>query len=149
MELQPRKEKTHHVDLFIPVNAKEVMQQDLEKNGKSCFTHLWEPANKLCSMCADKEVCGILFHKRLKSRVAKWEETVPTPLDLADFEGISYSGVLLWLNTKQRSFNELVEYITEKSNCSDEVTVKFWCKSFIKEHSNRVKVEDGVIVVNS
>ena len=99
MERKYRKKSTHlELDTLIPIDHKSVMQQDKQVHADSCFSHLWDVTTKACSLCADSEVCGILFHQRLKKRVAKLESSMPVTLDMNDFDGIDRNRLALWLS---------------------------------------------------
>jgi len=140
----PRKKPTHDVDFLVPINLEKNMADDIEIHGESCFGFKWDMKNKWCIMCNDKEVCGVQFHAQVKKLADEFLEGKPTPLDLTDFEGINRNTLLIWLKTKPRTFDDMLEMVAELSNCSDEETVKFWCKSFLKDNE-QLGVKNRVI----
>jgi len=146
MERKYRKKSTHlELDTLIPIDHKSVMQQDKQVHADSCFSHLWDVTTKACSLCADSEVCGILFHQRLKKRVAKLESSMPVTLDMNDFDGIDRNRLALWLSAERRTFKDLVAHVDSMANCADKETVKLWAKSFVVD-SGRYTIKNGIVI---
>lgn len=148
MEATPRKELTHSNDLTVPINGNKVMAFDREQHGESCFSHLWDMTNGLCALCADSEMCGIMFHKRQKKAVKAMEESMTSPLDVVDFDVIDKDDLMIWLKIKPRRTGELAEKVSQMVKCDDVETIRFWVKSFIKD-SPKLAVQNGVIVIKN
>ncbi len=131
------------VDMSKPVNKKEIMSQI---DSEDCFSREWHPEDKLCSMCADMELCGILFHARQNKRVKQLEKEEGGFLDTTDFEAIDKDSLFGWLSAKSRTTQQLFDQIKLMSNCPDDDTVKYWMKSFIVSHP-KLATKGGVVVI--
>jgi hypothetical protein len=130
------------LDMTKPLPIDRLMQE--ADNSMDCYTKLWKPDDSMCSLCAALEMCGILFHAR-QSKLVKEREKERGYLDMHLFDTIEYEDVLAWLRKKPRTEAKLLEAITKLSNCSDEETVRFWCRSFLKQHKAQLIIKDGTI----
>lgn len=131
------------VDLTKPVDASEIIKTTTPED---CYTYLWEPGDSLCNVCASFEMCGILFNARLTKAVAKKEKDKGGYLDNIHFDSLAHEDVIAWLKKKQRTSKDFINMVQKYSECSDRDTVRYWCKSFIKEYEN-ISVQNGLIIV--
>lgn len=131
-----------NIDLTIPVKPKELMANIQEDD---CFSRLWQADNKLCAICADNEVCGILYHKRQSKKVKELEKQKGGFLDSIDFDAIDREQLLTWLKIKQRTTQEFIDKVTAQSKCPNPETVIYWVKSFIVE-TKGLSSKNGIII---
>ncbi|MCB9047638.1 MAG: hypothetical protein H6550_16005 [Chitinophagales bacterium] len=143
---EPRDKNNYEkVDYTIPVKTDKVMAYDQKKFGDTCFGKEWAPNERLCAMCHDIDICGMVFHANVKKLVAKVEESEPAPfLDKTDLDGVDRNAVIIWIQTKPRKFSEMVDYVYAMAGCSDKETVRYWCKSFVLDNDH-LTAEKGTI----
>jgi len=118
------------VDFTKPFSRNDIMKQDLQVSGETCFGWEWDLRTKECSMCHDNEMCGLIFDARQKKLEAKLDKNSPR-LDAIDFDGIDRANLFSWLKVEQRTTKELLDKVTEMSNCPEPDTVREWVKSYI------------------
>ena len=142
-----RNDKTHKQDLSKPLNLQEVMDEDIDVHGEdSCFGTEFDIEHKKCSICADSEVCGIMFHNIQKRTVKRFERDNVPLLDLTDFDGIDYDTLVIWLSSKPRTVDALFDKVQEISKCPDDDTVAYFVRSFIKD-SPRLYTQDSIVKI--
>jgi hypothetical protein len=127
-----RENKTVDPDLSKPL---PMIQTD-----GSCFGKEWDLGTNDCQYCADNEVCGILFAKLVKSKVADLEAE-QTFLDQTDFSLVNKEQLLKGINGM--STGHLMQYIKLASNSTDEVAIVEWIKRFVKE-TEGLSIKGGV-----
>ncbi len=127
-----RENKTVDPDLSKPL---PLIQTD-----GSCFGKEWDLGTNDCQYCADNEVCGILFAKLVKSKVADLEAE-QTFLDQTDFSLVNKKELLKGINGM--STGHLMQYIKLASNSTDEVAIVEWIKRFVKE-TEGLSIKKGV-----
>lgn len=135
--------KAADLDLTKPVPTKQLMA---EVNEEDCYTQLWNPEDKLCSICASFEICGILYNARLTKKVAKREKDKGGYLDNMHFDSIDKDELIQWLRIKPRTTQQLVDKIAKFSECPDPDTIIYWVKSFIIE-TPEIKTKGGIVIV--
>ena len=123
-----RDTKTHDPDLSKPIPS--IPTDD------TCFGKEWDLATNDCQYCGDQEVCGILFSKLVKSKVAE-----KTFLDQTDFSLVNKKELLKSINGM--STGHLMQYIKLASNSTDEVAIVEWIKRFVKE-TEGLSIKKGV-----
>lgn len=131
------------LDLTKPVDTEAMLQQT---PSESCFSHEWEPTHKLCCVCADSEICGVLFNSRLTKKVREIEEENGGYLDNMHFDSIDKDEVKQLLSMKQFTFDMFVKKIAKFTQCPDLDTVKYWCKSYIIE-TKGVSLKAGIVII--
>lgn len=107
-----------------------------------CFGLAWSPKEKECSMCADHEVCGIMFEQHVKRQKSEWrKQQAARPMDEQNFANISYEKVLevVKKNSGTMTGADLVRIIAKNANTDDIESVKWWVKSFIRETGIRAE----------
>ncbi len=132
------------IDLRKPVDLKAIKPKDDE----DCFSREWMPDHKFCVVCADNEMCGIRYNALQNKKVKKLEQEKGGYLDNMHFDSIDLESVEDWLAKKPRTTQQFIDKITEVSNCSDETTAAYWCKSFIVERK-RFGIKNGMVIVKA
>jgi hypothetical protein len=128
------------VDLSQPINYNDFT---FEKD--DCFGGLWNMEDKSCRMCHDNVVCGILFSKKVAIEEKKIQAENETFLDTVDFQNVNKDALALWLSIKNRTVEEVFEYVTQKSSCSDEVAVVEYIKRYVL--ANKFRIRDSIVYV--
>lgn len=135
-----RTDKTE-IDLTKPVDV-----DSIEKDG-SCFGEEWEARDNYCQICADSELCSILYAAKVK----KMEEAIKKEgekfLDSSDFEGVDKMDLSIWLGAKERTAEEFLEYIMEQANTIDEEAAYLYVVRYVKKHKH-ISIKDGKIIIN-
>lgn len=126
------------VDLTKPVNL-----EDFPIDENDCFGGEWDMMQKECQLCADNEICGILFGNRVvKPRIKEFEEKQGQPfLDLMDFSLIDTEQIKDGLDGM--TVAAFFEFVKKMAKASDDVAVKEWVKRFLVE--NGYGIENSVI----
>lgn len=127
-----RDTKTHDPDLSKPIPN--------IKTDDTCFGKEWDLATNDCQYCADNEVCGILFSKLVKSKVAELEAE-KTFLDQTDFSLINKKELLKGIDGM--TTGHLMKYIQLATHSTDEVAIVEWIKRFVKE-TEGLSIKKGV-----
>lgn len=131
----PKENKTD-IDLLVPVNV-----DDFKLDEDDCFGRMWEPTNKDCSICADIEVCGIIYQDRvIKPKKKQYEEEGATPLDLAKFEQVDWINIVKVVEKYEKDgdpmvLSELIDYVKGIANVSDDSIIELYIKSRVKKHN--------------
>ena len=131
------------IDMSKPIPTTTMLE---EVDVQDCFTFLWEPTNKFCLVCADIDICGILFHKRQSKQVKNIEKEKGGYLDNMHFDSIDKTDLVTWLSLQPRTTQQLIDKVTKFSKCPDAETVAYWCKSFILE-TEGIGVKKGIVTV--
>jgi hypothetical protein len=135
MQQRKIKEKKTEVDLLKPVNLDDFKQL----SEGDCFGNMWDPKDKDCSVCADIEVCGILYQdKHIKPKVKKFEEET-IPLDLARFETVPWNKIKTLIQKYEKDgkpmmLDELIEIVSEQAKIKDPQTVMLYIKHILPKY---------------
>jgi len=109
-----------------------------------CFGKEWDAYDKSCQVCADCDVCGILFSDLVKKKVHEVELQEKNRgaafLDTAEMfrnlDGLKdkMSKLVIKRDATDNplTVEDLVEYVKDKYNISDDVAIKEWIKTFVK-----------------
>jgi len=133
----------HTVDISKPLNKKELLASVAADD---CYTREWKPDDRLCVLCASNTICGILYNHRQNKRIKKMEKEEGGFLDSSDFDGIDREALIEWLKVEQRTTLQLIAHVQELSDCPDEKTVQYWCRSFILE-TKGIGTKEGKVIV--
>jgi len=147
MNRSAKDKKSAEPDFSKPLNLAE-----LEKfvDGDDCFGSLWDLRAKECPMCADKEMCGVLYNENLRRKVKEFEqEEEVIMLDRSDFEALDGIDAAL-INGDVvgdvigMQVGDFIDAIMSKANTSDEEAAVLWAKRFIKRNRN-IYTKSGII----
>ena len=140
---QPRKKKTHKVDLTIPIDKTKITTQEGD-----CFGKEWDPETKECAMCADSEVCGIIFDDQVRSTISKKEseskylDQVDANLDVQKIKNIvKYTCDC----NEPTTVEELFEYCKYKTGLKSDEAVIDIMKRLIKS-TPELYTKDGIVL---
>jgi len=94
-----------------------------------CFGNEWDPRDRVCAVCAEIDVCGIMT-ARVKNPVRSMPTHEIIPLDMADFEGVPWDKLLAYIKSVEDSEpvtkDELIHAIMEAASISDNTTVELY-----------------------
>jgi hypothetical protein len=144
-----KKDKKTEVSLLKPINLNDLVLADND----DCFGHMWDPQHRACSVCADVDVCGIVFQEAVVIPAKKKFDKDTVPLDLTNFQGINWSKVTGVVRKYQDSgepmtYDELFSYIKGLANTKDDYAVKIFMETTLKKNGLRC-TEDNKIVVDA
>lgn len=142
MKKKPRQKPSFtDVDLSKPLKKSAIHVPE-----NDCFGQVWDAYDKACQVCADSEVCCILFSDVVKKKVHEKEleaknagaaflDTAEMLRNLEPFK----AKLLKLIGVKNDTpdgvpVDEIKAYIMDKHNVSDEVAVVEWIKNFVKEN---------------
>lgn len=136
-----RKEPTTpNPDFTVPIN----IEAEQAKSSDTCYGVMWDMTQPACIMCADSDMCGVLYTNHLDKVVKEaYKEVGRTPLDSLKFDTIDKSKLLVWLKTPKPA-KELAKMVQTASGCDDRSTVIHWVKSFVASHPQLI-MENGII----
>lgn len=123
------------VDLSKPVTDHEI-------NG--CFGVLWNTEDTTCLRCDDRLLCGELFRQQQVKKVKELNKKNKY-LDLQDFSFLEKAVILDMVkqSSGKITFDNLLEFITKKSNSKDKVACDLQAKRFCEKHS--ITIKEGVL----
>lgn len=138
-----RQSKTE-VDLLVPIS--QVTLPPVEEG--DCFGKMWDIKHTQCQVCADSEICGILFSEKVADREAEIEKENNKFLDSSDWAGLEQTDLRIWLAAKTRSVEDFLDYILVKANTTDETAAVEYIKRFVAANDN-ISIKKGQIIVKS
>ena len=136
---EPKKDATE-VDLTIPLNKAALTKQ-------GCFGKEWDVTANECRVCADRDVCGILFKDVVDAKAEEHEAaTGSTFLDKSDynFTDEERAAIVAKIESGVTTAKELKSFIMEAANSSDETAGILNTKRFVKSEPS-VYTKDGVV----
>ncbi len=148
MERKKKDEKTA-VNLLEPVNIDSLKNTD----ETDCFGKLWDPQHRSCSVCADVDVCGIIFQETQVIPAKKKFDKKTVPLDLTNLQAIKWDKIKTLIGSYAKAgddpmtYDELFEYIKEVGKTKDDYTVKIFIENSLNKHGLKC-TEDQLIVVD-
>lgn len=125
--------------------SREIDASDFTFDKNDCFGGLWDIEDRLCRLCHDNVVCGILFAKKVALEETRMQRENEKFLDTVDFENINKDALCIWLSTSAKSVDDFFDYVAKKASCSDEVAVVEYIKRFTL--ANGFKIRNSVIIV--
>jgi hypothetical protein len=138
---EPREKKTK-VSLLDAVDVKKFT------TGDGCFGKEWNPQDRDCSVCADIELCGIIYQDTKVTPKRKKFEKEKSPLDMADFMAVEWPKILGVIESLQRgedpmTLEELTGVVKDQSKVTNEELLKTYVRIKLVEHNLKT---DGTIV---
>ena len=145
MERTKRTEKTE-ISRLEPINIKELSQSD------DCFGKAWDPQHRSCSVCADVDICGVVFQETaVIPKKKKFDESLP--LDLSDFEKVDWAKIGK-LAAKYRDegepmmYEELMRIIKDVSGMKDEFMIKLYIEKNLT-NNGLISNDNGEVLPNA
>lgn len=136
----PREVPSFEFDLLYPIDMAKAQANVAEDD---CFGKEWNPGVKDCSVCADAEVCGIVFQKEVKKPKQQALEKKDGPyLDQArlmtgeEFKFVEDTIKQTCVDMEPTSTEEMFQYFAAKMKTKDEALVVNEMKRFIKSTPN-------------
>jgi len=142
-----KKDKKTEISLLKPINLNDLALADSD----DCFGKLWDPQHRACSVCADVDVCGIVFQETVVIPAKKKFDKETIPLDLTNFRGINWNKVIVVVRKYQDSgepmtYDELFSYIKGLANTKDDYTVKIFLETALKKNSLKCTWDNKIII---
>jgi hypothetical protein len=145
MDRAKRTKKTE-VSRLKPLNIDDLSQSD------DCFGKAWDPQHRLCSICADVDICGVVYQEKVViPKKKKFDESLP--LDLLDFSKVDWAKIGKLVKKYQddgepMTYEELMRYIKDLANIKDEFMIKLFIEKSLK--LNKLKcTEHSEIVIDA
>lgn len=144
MVRQKRSKKTE-ISRLKPLNIEDLSQSD------DCFGKAWDPQHPLCSVCADIDICGVVYQETVViPKIKKFDESLP--LDLLDFSKVDWAKIGKLVSRYQdegepMTYEELMQYVRELANIKDPFMIKLFIEKSLKP--NKLKcTEHGEIITH-
>jgi len=142
VERKKRAKKTE-VSRLKPLNIDDLSQSD------DCFGKAWDPQHRLCSICADVDICGVVFQEKVVIPKKK-KFDVSLPLDLLDFEKVDWAKIGKLVKKYQdegepMTHKELMSYIKGMANIKDDFMVKLFIEKSLKP--NKLKCSENLEIL--
>jgi len=121
------KEIAVSVDLLKPYTP-SVLKDD------ECFGNMWDPQHKDCSICADIEVCGLLYQQTtIAAKKKKFEDENGPTLDLTEFSNVDLKKLEAVAAKYQEekdpmTLDELMDAVASLAKTKDTVAVREYLK---------------------
>lgn len=146
MDRKP-KEKAASVDLLKPYTP-SVLKDD------ECFGNMWDPQHKDCSICADIEVCGLLYQQTtIAAKKRNFEKENGPTLDMTDFSRVDLKkleavAAQYQKNKDPMTLNELMDAVASLAKTKDIVAVREFLKrelplTNMTMQNNEIHVQDS------
>lgn len=117
-----------------------------QENEESCFGKMWDMSAKECGMCADSDMCGILYQEIVDNKVKEVASRNVKFLDETDFDLINTE--LLKTTIKSASGEMtvagLLQWVMEAAHTADDVAAIEWIKRFIKSEPS-IYTKDSLV----
>jgi hypothetical protein len=118
--MKKQHEQGTEVNLLIPVDPATI--QTTEQS--DCFGREYSPHASECAMCADNELCAILWAENIKGKKAIFEAEHGPLLDSVDFAGVDMARIERLAKKYEEekapmTFEELQKLIQEQANTKD------------------------------
>ncbi len=145
MARQKRAEKTE-ISRLKPLNIEGLSQSD------DCFGKAWDPQHRMCSVCADVDICGVVYQEKVViPKIKKFDLSLP--LDLLDFSKVDWDKVSKLVSKYQDAgepmmYEELMRYVKDLANIKDEFMIKLFIESSLKPNNLKCS-EHGEIQIDA
>lgn len=130
------------IDLTVPLTKEKRMSMVREDN---CFGRELDFETRECQVCADNELCALLFKDKVDAKVRDFESRKGPTLDMADFSLVNKDK--LYEDIVKRSGEMTTEQLSERvmmeSNLRDSVAIIEWIKRFKEEKG--FKIRKGIV----
>ena len=140
MDRRKHTEQIYKVDLRYPLNLDEIKMA----NG-DCFGIEYDMTSTECPMCADNEVCAIVFMKKtLSKKVAEQQAKDDIIyLDECDLLSINQDELYDSISSGVTKVSTVIAYLKKEGRTSDDVAVIEWVKRFKRDRN--LSIKGGVI----
>ena len=147
--IKPKPTVTH--DSVIPMTEKQKDAVKAKIPDEDCFGKMWDMRARACQVCADNEVCSIMYADVVKAKVKAVEDKYPTMLDYADLSLID-EGSIMDMITKgsgKLTVQELVDELKKQSRLDDDVAMVEWVKRFREQTEKAFSIKKGIVYAES
>ena len=133
------------VDTSRPLSTE--VKSNLMSTSNDCFGKLLDLETRECQVCADNELCTLLFKDIVDKKVAKFEDAKGPMLDVADLSLIDQDRLYEDMQKHSGSITtaEVLERIKKESRLTDDVALIEWLKRF--KERRKFTVKKGIIYV--
>lgn len=143
MERKKRATKTE-VSRLKPLNIDDLSQSD------DCFGKAWDPQHRLCSVCADVDICGVVFQEKVVIPKKK-KFDMSLPLDLLDFKKVDWAKIGKLVKKYQDGgepmmYEELVAYIKTLANIKDPFMIKLFIEKSLKPNKLKCSEHSEILI---
>ena len=143
-----KKDKKTPGTLLEPINTDSLQVT----NADDCFGKMWDPQHRACSVCADVEVCGIIFQEAQVIPAKKKFDKDTVPLDLTNLHAVNWDRLKLVIvkYTKEgdlMTYDELFEYVQKVAKTKDTYTIKIYIENSLNKYGLKC-TDDNKIIVN-
>lgn len=129
-------------DMSKPINLEQ-----FDITAESCFGRLWLPQHKDCSVCADLELCGTIYHHTtLNDKIKKVKKSQGINfLDDVNFDRIPKQELVdeIKKNPGKVTSDHLIKFVKHWSKCDDEDTLIVWIQQFKMDFN--IKIKKGLL----
>jgi hypothetical protein len=139
-------EKATKVNLLVPVLPKDIVPEEVT----DCWGTEYLPTCGECSICADFELCGIVFADNVKGKKLTFEIEHGPLLDTADFSNVDMSRIER-LATKYEdegepmTYEEMQQIIQGEANIKDSESIIQYIKRELV--NTKMNIREGYIYV--
>jgi len=141
--MRTKKEEKTKIDLSIPVNI-----DSYNLSEEDCFGNLWLPSDNDCSLCADNELCGVIYSNKIKKKKAEFEfdnKTIDnTRFNEVNWDLIKKQAINYKKENNPMTFTELFMYVKDVSKCDNDVVIETYIEANLLNHNLCKK--DGLIL---
>lgn len=131
------------IDLTKPVDVGALSKTISED---SCWGRMWDMRNTFCQICADCELCGILYGERMADMEAAIQADNQTFLDRQDWAAIDETDLRIFLAAKERTSQDFFDYIKYKAQTSDDEAVVEYIKRFVANDKS-ISIKGGKVII--
>lgn len=126
-----------------PLNIDDLSQSS------DCFGKIWDAQHRLCSVCADVDICGVVYQEKIVIPKKK-KFDVSLPLDLLDFKKVDWAKIGRLVKKYQddgepMTYEELMRYVGQLANIKDPFMIKLFIEKSLKPN-NLMCTEHGEII---
>jgi hypothetical protein len=120
-------ERKTKIDLLFPVSPELIVPEEQT----DCFGQEFEARNYDCSLCADSDLCQIVYIEKIKDRKLTFEIMNGPLLDVTDFKGVDMARIEKLVKKYEEegepmTFEELQKIIQGEANTKDvEAIIQF------------------------
>lgn len=140
MERSIKKKQTYDLDLTVPID-----KTIIKMSTGDCFGKMWDMSSKECPMCADRDVCSIMFKDLVDARGKEIEKEVGSKfLDEANFDALTEDAILSYVDSGVTDVKSLLEYAMGVAYCDDVIAVKNKVVEIVKA-SNKLSIKSGIV----
>jgi len=133
------KEKRTDMDYTVPIDS-----NDFNLDEQDCFGNMWDIRDKMCGICADNELCMIIYQDKIKKQKMQFDNSEKKSLDMGDFNKVNWKKIVelvVKLNNEGNplTYEELFEAIKSLSNITEKSILDIYITSNIPVHNLYIK----------